>query len=180
MHECVLSRFSHVRLFATLWTLALFSPRDSPGKNTGVDCQALLQEIFPTRDQTRISCLLHWQVGSLLLGPLEKTMHIYIYIYIYIYLITSEIFKQFTATLMMEGRNTGSLSTASQFTFLLGTQQDVGNRSASPPAQSVFFWRLEDRVCLRQASQSPSPTSHTASCPPPESKSLPRFLESVS
>ena len=28
---------------------------DSPGKNTGVGCHALLQEIFPTRDQTHVS-----------------------------------------------------------------------------------------------------------------------------
>ena len=37
----LLSRFSHVQLFATL--------RDFPGKNTRVDCHALLQEIFPTQ-----------------------------------------------------------------------------------------------------------------------------------
>ena len=27
----------------------LLSPWDSPGRNTGVDCPALLQEIFPTQ-----------------------------------------------------------------------------------------------------------------------------------
>ena len=37
----LLSHFSHVQLFATL--------RDFPGKNTRVDCHALLQEIFPTQ-----------------------------------------------------------------------------------------------------------------------------------
>ena len=30
--------------------LAGFSPWDSPGKNTGVGCQFLLQEIFPTQE----------------------------------------------------------------------------------------------------------------------------------
>ena len=30
---------------------------DSPGKNTGVDCRALLQGIFPTRNRTGISCI---------------------------------------------------------------------------------------------------------------------------
>ena len=46
---CVLalSRFSCVRLFETLWTVTLCA-RDSPGKNTGVGCHALLQGIFPT------------------------------------------------------------------------------------------------------------------------------------
>ena len=41
---CVLSHFSHVQLFATLWTVVLqvLCPWDSPGKNTGVGCHALL------------------------------------------------------------------------------------------------------------------------------------------
>ena len=41
-------------------------PWDSPGKNTGVGCQALLQGIFPTQGMNpHLLCLLHWQVGSL-------------------------------------------------------------------------------------------------------------------
>ena len=45
MHACVLSRFSHVWLFATIWTIACQArcPWDSPGKNTGVGFHALLQ-----------------------------------------------------------------------------------------------------------------------------------------
>ena len=41
----VLSCFSHVRLFATPWTVACQAllSRDSPGKSTGVGCHALLQ-----------------------------------------------------------------------------------------------------------------------------------------
>jgi len=48
---CVLSHFSHLQLFATPWTLACQAPLqwDSPGKNTGVGFQALLQEIFSTQ-----------------------------------------------------------------------------------------------------------------------------------
>ena len=34
---------------------------DSPGKNTGVVCHALLQGIFPTQGSN--PCLLHWQAG---------------------------------------------------------------------------------------------------------------------
>ena len=30
---------------------------DSPGKNTGVDCNSLLQGIFPTRDRTQVSLI---------------------------------------------------------------------------------------------------------------------------
>ena len=49
---CVLSCFSHVRLCATLWTVARQVPLsnwDSPGMDTRVGCHALLQEIFPTQ-----------------------------------------------------------------------------------------------------------------------------------
>ena len=40
-----------VRLFVTPWTVAHQAPCpwDSPGKNTGVGCQFLLQGIFPTQ-----------------------------------------------------------------------------------------------------------------------------------
>jgi len=42
---------SRVQLFATLWTVAprLLRPWDSPGRNTGVGCHFLVQEIFPTQ-----------------------------------------------------------------------------------------------------------------------------------
>ena len=41
----MLSHFSGVQLFVTVWTVAtrLLCPWDSPGKNTGVGCQSLLQ-----------------------------------------------------------------------------------------------------------------------------------------
>ena len=47
----MLSHFSHVQLFVTLWTLAFqgSSIWDSPGKNTGVGSHSLLQWIFPTQ-----------------------------------------------------------------------------------------------------------------------------------
>ena len=43
--------FSRVWLFPTPWTVASrpLCPWDSPGKNTGVGCHALLQGIFPTQ-----------------------------------------------------------------------------------------------------------------------------------
>ena len=42
-HAWMLSRFSHIWLFETLWTMPtrLLCPRDSPGKNTEMGCQAL-------------------------------------------------------------------------------------------------------------------------------------------
>ena len=49
----MLNCFSHVQLFAVSWTVACQAPLsmgwDSPGKNTGVGCHALLQGIFLTQ-----------------------------------------------------------------------------------------------------------------------------------
>ena len=47
--------------------------RDSPGKNAGVDCHALLQEIIPTQGSNlHFLGLLHWQADSLLLGQMGR------------------------------------------------------------------------------------------------------------
>ena len=59
----VLSHFSCVWLFVTLWTVAHQAPlsMDSPGKSTGIGCHALLQEIFLTQGSN--PCLLHLPHG---------------------------------------------------------------------------------------------------------------------
>ena len=75
MTSCMLSCFSCVQLFAILWTVACqahlfmgFSRQD-----TGVGCSALLQGIFLILGWNPcLFCLLHWQAGSLPLGPLGK------------------------------------------------------------------------------------------------------------
>ena len=55
---CVQICFSCVLLFATLWIVSCWlCPWDSPGKNTGVGCQALLQGIFLTEGLN--PCLWH-------------------------------------------------------------------------------------------------------------------------
>ena len=52
-----------------LWPTRLLCPWDSPGKNTGVGCHALLQGIFLTQGSNPcFFCLLHWQAGALPLG----------------------------------------------------------------------------------------------------------------
>ena len=58
----------------TPWTIArLLCPWDSPGKNTGVGCRALLQGILPTQGSNPcLFYLLHWQAGSLTLEPPGK------------------------------------------------------------------------------------------------------------
>jgi len=67
---CMPSHFSHIQLFATLWTVAHQASlsREFSGLNTGVSCHALLQGIFPTQGwNQRLLCLLPWQ-DSLPLG----------------------------------------------------------------------------------------------------------------
>ena len=68
----VLSRLSQIRLCNPM-DCSLPGSRvhgDSPGKNTGVGCRALLQGIVPTQGSNlHLSCLLHWQEGSLPLAP---------------------------------------------------------------------------------------------------------------
>ena len=72
---CVLSRFSHVWLFATLWTVDC-QPSLSMGfskENTGVGFHALLQGIILTQELSpHFSCLLLWQADSLPLAPPRK------------------------------------------------------------------------------------------------------------
>ena len=51
----------------------LLCPWDSPGKNTGVGCHALLQGIFPTQESNPcLLPLLHWLAGSLQLALPQK------------------------------------------------------------------------------------------------------------
>ena len=73
----MLSRFSRVWLFVTLWAVAgwLLSSWNSPGENTGVDCHALLRGSSQPRDQTCcLLGLLHWQAGSLPPAPPGNTL----------------------------------------------------------------------------------------------------------
>ena len=57
MHVCVLNHFGYGLLCST----RLLCSWDSPGKNTGAGCRALLQGIFPTQGLN--PCLLLWQAG---------------------------------------------------------------------------------------------------------------------
>ena len=56
----------------------LLCPWDSPGKNTGVGCHALLQGIFLTQEwDPHLLCLLHWEASSLLQVPPGKPNSIF-------------------------------------------------------------------------------------------------------
>ena len=51
----------------------LYSPRNSPGQNTGVGSLSLLQGIFPTQGSNRcLLQLLHWQAGPFTTVPPEE------------------------------------------------------------------------------------------------------------
>ena len=53
---------------------------DSPGKNTGIDCHALLQGIFLTQGRNPdLFHLLNWQADTLLLAPPGKPTHTHPY-----------------------------------------------------------------------------------------------------
>ena len=76
-NESILSCFSHVQLFETMWTIAhqLLWPWDSPCKNTRVGRHTHLQWIFHTQGLNPcFLCLLHWQAGSLPLAPPGKAL----------------------------------------------------------------------------------------------------------
>ena len=56
----------------------LLYPWDTPGKNIGVGCHALLQGTLLTQGSNLpLFCLLHWQVGSLPLAPPGKLLFPY-------------------------------------------------------------------------------------------------------
>ena len=75
--------FSRSAVSDSLWPhglspARLFCPWDSPGKNTGAGCRALLQGIILTQGSNpHFLSLLHWQAGSLPLAAPGKPRHTY-------------------------------------------------------------------------------------------------------
>ena len=56
LHACsVVSVMSNSLWSSGLWSTRILCPWDSPGKNTGVSCHAVLQGIFTTQVQNHIS-----------------------------------------------------------------------------------------------------------------------------
>ena len=96
LHGFAFSRMSYVCMYAKSFQLCLTlcnpmdcSPPgssvhgDSPGKNIGVGCHALLQGIFPIQGSNpHLLCLLLWQAGSLPLAPLGKSRMSYTWTHI--------------------------------------------------------------------------------------------------
>ena len=79
-HWCMLSPFSPVQLFLSLWTepARLLCPWDSPGKNTEVGCHAFLQGIFSTQGlNPSLLGVLYRQADSLpLVTPGKPSNHL--------------------------------------------------------------------------------------------------------
>ena len=53
----------------SLWPLGLYSPWNSPGQNTAVGSHSFFQQIFPTQESNRVSCIVggfftNWAVGE--------------------------------------------------------------------------------------------------------------------
>ena len=69
---CVLSYFSPVQLFVTLWAVAFQAPLSMgfSRQETGVDCQCPPPEDLPNLgiEPTTLLSNLHWQMGSLSLA----------------------------------------------------------------------------------------------------------------
>ena len=64
-------------------------PWDFLGKNAGVGCHFLFQEIFRTQDwNPSLLYLLNWQADSVPLYHLGSPIYIYTHVYIYIYIYT--------------------------------------------------------------------------------------------
>ena len=98
-----------------LYPTRLLCPWDSPDKNTGVGCHALLKGIFLTQGLNPwLLCLLHCRQILYLWSHLGSPMYIlylninFVYQWVFellvIYIITSElhcIFKQFTAAIVV-------------------------------------------------------------------------------
>ena len=67
----MLSCFSRIQVFATLWTVVCqaICPWDSPGENTGVDCHALLQGDLPNPGIEPISLVSPALAGGFFFTP---------------------------------------------------------------------------------------------------------------
>ena len=93
----VFSHFNHVRLCNPMdYSSPDFSVHgNSPGKNTGVGCHALLQGIFPTQGSNLYP---HVSCGSCIAGrfftteppgkPIRMYVHTHTHIYTHFYLLT--------------------------------------------------------------------------------------------
>ena len=67
--RAMLTHLSHVRLFVTLWIVACQAPLSTGFSRqeywSRLPCPPGTRKSSQLKDETQVSCLLHWQVGSL-------------------------------------------------------------------------------------------------------------------
>ena len=86
MCTCIVSWFSHVWLFETLWTVAHLAPLPMAfsRQDTRVGCYFLLLGIFPTQGlNSCLLCFLHWQASTLLITPPLSSIKAFTHYYYY-------------------------------------------------------------------------------------------------
>ena len=137
VYVCVLSHFSHVRLFVTPWTIARQAPLPTEFSRQeywgGYHC--LLQGSPLIQGWNSVSCLLPWQVGSLPLGQPGKPR----------WMITGK------ETELWEQKSWGSSVTVSQ---CLGVEETRGVGSGSKykaPSSSVEHQSCSEPRLLTRA-----------------------------
>ena len=70
-------------VYGFLWPTRLLCPWNSADKSTGVGCHFLLQGVFPSRDQTSVSCfgrrvLYHWATCKVLFKVAPEAFFIHV------------------------------------------------------------------------------------------------------
>ena len=84
MYVCMLSRFGHVRLFATMWTIAHQAPLSMGFSRqrywNGLSCPSPGDLLDPGIKPTSLT--LHWQAGSLPVTPPGKPLAVYTFYFI--------------------------------------------------------------------------------------------------
>ena len=70
-------------VYGFLWPTRLLCPWNSADKSTGVGCHFLLQGVFPSRDQTSVSCfgrrvLYHWATCQVLFKVAPEAFFIHV------------------------------------------------------------------------------------------------------
>ena len=120
-----------------------FSAHGRQGKNTGVDCHALLQGIFPIQGLNLcLLCLLHWQAGSLPLVPTGKPILMTGSASFFFLILLSSIIKRdpWLVPVYLSNPLSASLFTGRVFTLLLPRCEDTAvskQSEKSAPAVAV-------------------------------------------